>query len=188
MSPWRAAGARFARAAMRGGVATSARARGADRAPWMHAAEARTRGRASGWTTANTCFKRGASSNPPAPSDVGAASDVVAALPGLGLALAVSQAGFALADGISAAVGAPRVHHQWYPEQLIIEQDALSPDTREALRALGHELAERRAYGNAMALWRRDDGVLTGAADPRGEGTAGGVGDQPIDGLTRPSP
>ena len=73
----------------------------------MHAAEARTRGRASGWTTANTCFKRGASSNPPAPSDVGAASDVVAALPGLGLALAVSQAGFALADGISAAVGAP---------------------------------------------------------------------------------
>jgi uncharacterized integral membrane protein (TIGR00698 family) len=107
MSPWRAAGARFARAAMRGGVATSARARGADRAPWMHAAEARTRGRASGWTTANTCFKRGASSNPPAPSDVGAASDVVAALPGLGLALAVSQAGFALADGISAAVGAP---------------------------------------------------------------------------------
>ena len=110
MSPWRAAGALFARAATRGGVATSARARGADRAPWMHAAEVRTRGRASGWTTANTCFKRGASSNPPAkapPSDVGAASDVVAALPGLGLALAVSQAGFALADGISAAVGAP---------------------------------------------------------------------------------
>ena len=107
MSPWRSAGTLFARAATRGGVATSARARGADRAPWMHAAEARTRGRASGWTTANTCFKRGASSNPPAPSDVGAASDVVAALPGLGLALAVSQAGFALADGISAAVGAP---------------------------------------------------------------------------------
>ena len=81
----------------------------------MHAAEARTRGRASGWNIANTCSRRGGSSlssHPPAPpskvspSD-GAVADVVAALPGLGLALAVSQAGFALADGISAAVGAP---------------------------------------------------------------------------------
>ena len=115
MSPWRAAGALFARAATRGGVATTSRARGADRAPWMHAAEARTRGRASGWNIANTCSRRGGSSlssHPPAPpskvspSD-GAVADVVAALPGLGLALAVSQAGFALADGISAAIGAP---------------------------------------------------------------------------------
>ncbi|MDP6945097.1 MAG: gamma-glutamyltransferase, partial [Myxococcota bacterium] len=89
---------------------------------------------------------------------------------------------------VSAAVGAPRVHHQWYPEQLMIERDALSPDTRRALRELGHQLAERGAYGNAMALWRRDDGVLTGAADPRGEGTAGGIGDVPRDGLTRPAP
>ena len=114
MSPWRAAGALFARAATRGGVATSSRAR-ADRAPWMLAAEARTRSRASsaGWTIASTCSRRrGLSSHPPAPpskaspSD-GVVADVVAALPGLGLALAVSQAGFALADGISAAVGAP---------------------------------------------------------------------------------
>ena len=113
MSPWRAAGRFIARAATRGGIATSSRAR-ADRAPWMLAAEARTRSRASaGWTIANTCSRRrGLSSHPPAPpskaspSD-GVVADVVAALPGLGLALAVSQAGFALADGISAAVGAP---------------------------------------------------------------------------------
>ena len=37
----------------------------------------------------------------------------------------------------------------------MIEPDALSPDTREILRGLGHTLKEFGPYGNAMALWRR---------------------------------
>jgi len=85
---------------------------------------------------------------------------------------------------VSAAIGAPRVHHQWYPETLLVEPDALSPDTRRLLKELGHVFKEFGPYGNAMALWRGEDGVLTGAADPRGEGTAGGVGDAPRRGLT----
>jgi gamma-glutamyltranspeptidase/glutathione hydrolase len=89
---------------------------------------------------------------------------------------------------VSAAIGEPRVHHQWYPESLMIEPDALSPDTRKLLSDLGHTFRERGPYGNAMALWRLEDGTLTGAADPRGEGTAGGVGDVPQDGLTGASP
>ncbi|MEZ4265654.1 MAG: gamma-glutamyltransferase [Myxococcota bacterium] len=76
---------------------------------------------------------------------------------------------------VSEAVGAPRVHHQWYPDQLVWERLGLSPDTRKALEARGHKLREISGMGNAMAVWRADDGTLSGAADPRGEGDAAGV-------------
>jgi gamma-glutamyltranspeptidase/glutathione hydrolase len=75
----------------------------------------------------------------------------------------------------SEAVGAPRVHHQWYPDQLVWERLGLSPDTQRALEARGHTLRELGGMGNAMAVWRRPDGTLEGAADPRGEGSAAGV-------------
>jgi len=73
------------------------------------------------------------------------------------------------------AVGAPRVHHQWYPDKLIYEPWGLSPDTRTALEARGHVLLQRHHLGNGSALWRAADGWLEGAADPRGEGAAGGL-------------
>lgn len=76
---------------------------------------------------------------------------------------------------VSEAVGAPRVHHQWYPDQLVWERLGLSPDTLKMLKARGHVLREVHGMGNAMAVWRADDGTLTGAADPRGEGAAAGV-------------
>ncbi|MCA9517573.1 MAG: gamma-glutamyltransferase [Myxococcales bacterium] len=79
----------------------------------------------------------------------------------------------------SEAVGAPRVHHQWYPDVLMLEPRGLSPDTRALLTARGHTLAgtagalvEPRTMGNGMVLWRDASGQLTGAADPRGEGSA----------------
>ncbi|TNF23200.1 MAG: gamma-glutamyltransferase [Deltaproteobacteria bacterium] len=73
------------------------------------------------------------------------------------------------------AAGAPRVHHQWYPDALFYEPWGLSPDTRAALEARGHTLQLRHHLGNGSALWRAADGRLEGAADPRGEGTAGGL-------------
>ncbi|MCB9729134.1 MAG: gamma-glutamyltransferase, partial [Deltaproteobacteria bacterium] len=76
---------------------------------------------------------------------------------------------------VSEAIGAPRVHHQWYPDQLVWEHLGLSPDTRARLERQGHTLREIGSMGNAMAVWRADDGTLTGAADPRGEGSAAGV-------------
>lgn len=80
-------------------------------------------------------------------------------------------------DGMnpSEALAAPRVHHQWYPDELQVEAFLLSPEVRAALVARGHVVADVAMMGNAMAIWRRDDGVLEGAADPRGEGTAAGL-------------
>lgn len=80
-------------------------------------------------------------------------------------------------DGMnpSEALSAPRVHHQWYPDVLRVEPFALTPEVRAALERRGHMLEVGPMMGNAMAIWRRPDGVLEGAADPRGEGTAAGL-------------
>jgi len=75
----------------------------------------------------------------------------------------------------SEALAAPRVHHQWYPETLSVEPMLLSPEVRAALEKRGHVLEDSGLMGNAMAIWRRADGVLEGAADPRWEGTAAGL-------------
>ncbi len=75
----------------------------------------------------------------------------------------------------SEALAAPRVHHQWYPETLMVEPLLLSPEVRAALEKRGHVIEDSGPMGNAMAIWRRADGILEGAADPRWEGTAAGL-------------
>jgi gamma-glutamyltranspeptidase / glutathione hydrolase len=73
------------------------------------------------------------------------------------------------------AVSAPRLHQQWLPEETRIEAYGLDDETRKQLEARGHRFKQTDGWGNAMCIRRRADGVLEGAADPRGEGTAGGV-------------
>ncbi len=81
-----------------------------------------------------------------------------------------------LDDGYNAAeaVGSPRIHHQWFPDRLDVERQALSPEARTLLEKRGHAMNEVSPMGNAMAIWRRSDGRIEGAADPRGEGQARG--------------
>ncbi len=78
----------------------------------------------------------------------------------------------------SEAVCAPRIHHQWLPDQIRIEPFAVSAETAAHLVARGHKLKQTPAWGNAMAIFRAKaaDGSLRwqGAADCRGEGTAAG--------------
>lgn len=78
-------------------------------------------------------------------------------------------------DGFDAAeaVGAERFHHQWYPDAILAERGALSPETVAALEKRGHEVRIVPDMGNAMVLWRRG-ALLEAAADPRGEGAARG--------------
>ena len=77
---------------------------------------------------------------------------------------------------VSEALGAPRIHHQWYPEHLFFEKRGLSPDTVSKLESLGQQPKELGGtMGNAMALWRVGPKQLSGAADPRGEGAAGAL-------------
>jgi gamma-glutamyltranspeptidase/glutathione hydrolase len=70
---------------------------------------------------------------------------------------------------VAQAVEAPRVHHQWMPDQLEYEKYGMSADTAAALRAMGHTPVERSGYqGDAESiLIDPATGIRQGAADPR---------------------
>ncbi|MEG4324765.1 gamma-glutamyltransferase [Microcoleus sp. herbarium5] len=72
------------------------------------------------------------------------------------------------------AVSAPRVHHQWQPDRLMVEQGGFETATLSELRRRGHQIVERDGWGNANAIVLTADGWLEGAADRRGEGEARG--------------
>jgi gamma-glutamyltranspeptidase/glutathione hydrolase len=72
------------------------------------------------------------------------------------------------------AVAAPRIHHQWLPDRLLVESWGLDTLTLEELRRRGHQIEERSNWGNANAIVVLPDGTIEGAADPRGEGAAYG--------------
>jgi len=75
----------------------------------------------------------------------------------------------------SAAVRAPRVHHQHLPDRIEYEPGGLADDVVEALRALGHTVRERRGVsGDAQLILVGAGGTLTGQSDPRGGGFAAG--------------
>jgi gamma-glutamyltranspeptidase/glutathione hydrolase len=70
---------------------------------------------------------------------------------------------------LAEAVAAPRVHHQWQPDMLLVET-GLSPDTLRLLRERGHKVVVGSTSGSASSIMVTPDG-LTGAADPRQRGT-----------------
>ena len=78
---------------------------------------------------------------------------------------------------IQEAVAAPRIHHQWLPDVLYYEAQALSEDARHGLERRGWTLSANNAWGRADGIVvRRDtEGVLyRGGADPRGDDAAVG--------------
>jgi gamma-glutamyltranspeptidase/glutathione hydrolase len=72
------------------------------------------------------------------------------------------------------AVRAPRVHHQWLPDELRYEALALSPDVRQALAAMGHTFAARpvQGIGQVFALEIAANGERIAVCDHRSGGSA----------------
>ena len=66
---------------------------------------------------------------------------------------------------IQSAVSAPRIHHQWLPDEIRIE-DGISPDTIALLEAKGHTISLQDAMGAAQSIMILD-GEYFGGADPR---------------------
>lgn len=73
-----------------------------------------------------------------------------------------------------AAVSAPRIHHQWLPDQLRVEPWGLDALTLMELCRRGHQIEQQSPWSNANAIMVTPDGRLEGAADPHGEGTPTG--------------
>jgi gamma-glutamyltranspeptidase/glutathione hydrolase len=74
---------------------------------------------------------------------------------------------------IQQAIDAPRIHHQWFPDEIIFEPYGMSPDTLQVLKGYGHKFAEKPSYiASATGIMVGKDGVRLGAIDSRSDGAA----------------
>ncbi|MGA8204074.1 MAG: gamma-glutamyltransferase, partial [Woeseiaceae bacterium] len=67
---------------------------------------------------------------------------------------------------IAAAESRPRMHHQWWPDQLLLE-DGYSPDTVRLLEARGHHVKLVPSLETSLQSVAIESGLFEGASDPR---------------------
>ena len=74
----------------------------------------------------------------------------------------------------SESVARARFHHQWFPDELLVES-RLPVQLRQALAQRGHHLREVSGLGVSQIVARSPDGQsFVGAADPRANGNVAG--------------
>ena len=86
-------------------------------------------------------------------------------------------------DPCQTALDRPRLHHQWLPDRLEAEPDALSPETRAELERRGHTVLISATTAKVHAVHRLPDGRVEAASDPRGSGVGGVVEPGKLDAL-----
>ena len=67
---------------------------------------------------------------------------------------------------LAEAITAPRMHHQWMPDQLKVEK-GFSPDALLNLERKGHRIERTSPMGAVMAVMQGEDGLYLGFADGR---------------------
>lgn len=75
---------------------------------------------------------------------------------------------------VAEAIAAPRVHHQHLPDEIVVENEAITEDAEAKLKMAGHSFIWNkpdRIFGSVEALVRTKNG-WDGAADPRNGGAA----------------
>ena len=72
------------------------------------------------------------------------------------------------------AVSAPRFHHQWLPDEILMEPNGFDEQTLNVLKGMGYKIAERNnvILGKMDAIYRNPNGGLEAGADPRGDDAA----------------
>jgi gamma-glutamyltranspeptidase/glutathione hydrolase len=79
-----------------------------------------------------------------------------------------------LGMGPAEALRQPRIHHQWAPDELVVDK-TLPEKIKAALAARGHKLIESPGLGISQIVARSADGLgFVGAADPQVPGKAAG--------------
>ena len=73
----------------------------------------------------------------------------------------------------SDAVNKPKFHHQWLPDEIVVEND-FPQDTREQLRKMGYTIKQRGNIGRTELIRIHPNGTIEAIADKRGEDHAAG--------------
>lgn len=68
------------------------------------------------------------------------------------------------------AVSAPRVHHQWKPDEVAVEIPGFAPEVVRGLEAHGYKVKPSTGVGRLESIERFADGRVWGVPDPRTEG------------------
>jgi gamma-glutamyltranspeptidase/glutathione hydrolase len=70
--------------------------------------------------------------------------------------------------GIKQAIGAPRIHMQWYPDKIFAEPGAFTPSVHEALVDMGYAIRPVSHLGDVEAiLVNPKTRMLESVNDPR---------------------
>jgi gamma-glutamyltranspeptidase / glutathione hydrolase len=70
-------------------------------------------------------------------------------------------------DSLQVALDRPRIHHQWLPDEIVAEKDALSPEALAELKRRGHSIRLSDGLGEVAAVHVFPDGRMEAAADTR---------------------
>ncbi len=73
---------------------------------------------------------------------------------------------------LSDAIAAPRFHHQWQPDLLLLERYGFPQEVKEGLARLGYLFQEVTQLASIHAIEQQPHHRAVGYADPRGEGSA----------------
>ena len=78
--------------------------------------------------------------------------------------------------GMQESVNQPRFHHQWLPDQILMEPNGFDSITKNNLASKGYKIVERNSLiiGRVDAILVLPDGKLEAGADKRGDDTAVG--------------
>ena len=71
---------------------------------------------------------------------------------------------------IQAAIDTPRIHHQWMPDTIYVEENAVTPDVRKELETDGYKFTDNQPWGDDEGIIigsRNGKRVLYGARDDR---------------------
>jgi len=71
------------------------------------------------------------------------------------------------------AIAQPRIHHQWVPDELLVERTLPEP-LQDGLKNRGHKVKPSSGMGVSQIVWRNPNGQFEGVADPRAGGNAAG--------------
>ncbi len=75
---------------------------------------------------------------------------------------------------INKAVQSPRFHHQWLPDVIYCETDAIQTKQRKILESIGHTFKNREPLGRVEGILIDKNNTIHGAADHRGDDDAKG--------------
>jgi gamma-glutamyltranspeptidase/glutathione hydrolase len=77
-----------------------------------------------------------------------------------------------LDETLPSAIAAPRIHHQWQPDSILVEE-AVPRSIVDGLKSLGHKIEMIDSSGATQGIWINREGRLEGVRDPRVPGKAG---------------